>query len=146
MLQFLKNLFNKEDSDVNEEKNEYDPLTIACMLAHEVARSDGDVSESELNSIKDLILLNDRDDSEQILKEISEFSNKNSSFYDFVKKINETFSNEEKENLISVLWDVSFADGILETHEERLIRRIGDLINIKDVRVLKLKHQSKVNN
>ena len=146
MFQFLKNLFNKEDSDVNEEKNEYDPLTIACMLAHEVARSDGDVSESELNSIKELILLNDRDDSEQILKEISEFSNKNSSFYDFVKEINETFSNEEKENLISVLWDVSFADGILETHEERLIRRIADLINIKDVRVLKLKHQSKVNN
>ena len=146
MFQFLKNLFSKEDSVVNEEKNEYDPLTIACMLAHEVARSDGDVSESELDSIKELILLNDRDDSEQILKEISEFSNKNSSFYDFVKEINETFSNEEKENLISVLWDVSFADGILETHEERLIRRIADLINIKDVRVLKLKHQSKVNN
>ena len=145
MFQFLKNLFSKEDSIVYEEKNEYDPLTIACMLAHEVARSDGDVSESELNSIKELILLNDRDDSEQILKEISEFSNKNSSFYDFVKKINETFSNEEKENLISVLWDVSFADGILETHEERLIRRIADLINIKDVRVLKLKHKSKVN-
>ena len=56
------------------------------------------------------------------------------------------FRMKEKENLISVLWDVSFADGILETHEERLIRRIADLINIKDVRVLKLKHQSKVNN
>ena len=60
-----------------------------------------------------------------------------------MKKINETFSNEEKENLISVLWDVAFADGVLETHEERLIRRIADLIFIKDVRVLKLKHQSK---
>ena len=146
MFQFLKNLFSKKNSIAQEESNEYDPLTIACMLAHEVARSDGDVSESELDSIKELILLNDRDDSEEILKKVSEFSNKNSSFYDFVKKINETFSNEEKENLISVLWDVSFADGILETHEERLIRRVGDLINIKDVRVLKLKHQSKVNN
>ena len=146
MFQFLKNFFSKEDSAVNEEKNEYDPLTIACMLAHEVARSDGNVSESELNSIKELILLNDRDDSEEILKKVSEFTNKSSSFYDFVKEINETFSNEEKENLISVLWDVSFADGILKTHEERLIRRIADLINIKDVRVLKLKHQSKINN
>ena len=146
MFQFLKNLFNKKDFIIHEEKNEYDPLTIACMLAHEVARSDGDVSESELNSIKELILLNNRDDSEEILKQVSDFSNENSSFYDFVKKINETFSNEEKENLISVLWDVSFADGVLETHEERLIRRISDLINVKDVRVLKLKHQSKINN
>ena len=143
MFQFLKNLFNKENLNVHEENHEYDPLTIACMLAHEVARSDGDISESELNSIKELIFLNNRNDYEEILKKVSEFSNENSSFYDFVRKINETFSNEEKENLISVLWDVAFADGILETHEERLIRRIADLIFIKDVRVLKLKHQSK---
>ena len=143
MFQFLKNLFNKKDFIVDEDKNEYDPLTIACMLAHEVARSDGDVSESELNLIKELILINNRDDSEKILNKVSEFSNENTSFYDFVKKINENFSIEEKENLISVLWDVAFADGILETHEERLIRRIADLIFIKDIRVLKLKHQSK---
>ena len=52
MFQFLKNLFNKKDLVSHEEKSEYDSLTIACMLAHEVARSDGDVSESELNSIK----------------------------------------------------------------------------------------------
>ena len=79
----------------------------------------------------------------KILKKVSDFSNENNSFYDFVKKINESFSNEEKENLISVLWDVAFADGVLKTHEERLIRRIADLIYIKDVRVLKLKHRSK---
>ena len=143
MFRFLKNLFSKEDLIVHEEKNEFDPLTIACMLAHEVARSDGDISESELNSIKELILLNNRDDSEKILKKVSEFSNEASSFYDFVKEINESFSNEEKENLISILWDVAFADGVLETHEERLIRRIADLIFIKNVRVLKLKHRSR---
>ena len=143
MFQFLKNFFNKKDLDAHEEVNEYDSLTIACMLAHEVARSDGQISESEVNSIKELIILNNRNDSKEILEKVSEFSDKNSSFYDFVKKINESFSNEEKENLISVLWDVAFADGVLEIHEERLIRRIADLILIKDVRVLKLKHQSK---
>ena len=143
MFQFLKNLFSKENSFVHEEKKEYDPLTIACMLAYEVARSDGDVSESELDSIRELIILNNRDDSEKILKKVSDFSNETSSFYDFVKEINESFSNEEKENLISILWDVAFADGVLETHEERLIRRIADLIFIKNVRVLKLKHQSR---
>ena len=143
MLQFIKNIFKKKDSITHEEKNEYDSLTIACMLAHEVARSDGEISESELNSFKEVIILNNRNDYEEILKKISEFSNENNSFYDFVKKINESFSNEEKENLISILWDVAFADGILEVHEERLIRRVADLIFIKNVRVLKLKHQSK---
>jgi uncharacterized tellurite resistance protein B-like protein len=44
------------------------------------------------------------------------------------------------------LWDVAYADTILEVNEERLIRRIADLINIKDLEVLKLKDQSKSDN
>ena len=53
------------------------------------------------------------------------------------------FTKEEKENLILILGDIAFSDDELEVHEDRLIRRIADLINIKDVRVLKLKHESK---
>ena len=34
---------------------------------------------------------------------------------------------------------VAYADLILEVNEERLIRRIADLIKIKDVEVLKIK-------
>ena len=144
MLKFIRKIFVRDNNAAKtEEKKVYDPLTIACMLAYEVARSDGEISEDELKSIKDLILLNNRDDEKEILEKISSFSNENSSFYDFVKEINTNFSYEEKENLIKALWDVAFVDGVLETHEERLIRRIADLIFIKDVRVLKLKYQSK---
>ena len=35
------------------------------------------------------------------------------------------------------------ADKILEVSEEQLIRRIADLINIKDIEVLKIKNISK---
>lgn len=143
MFKFLKNYFKKNSEALSEETKEFDSLTIACMLAYEVARSDGNISEQELNSIKNIIILNNRDDHELIMSQVSDFSNSSSSFYEFVKKINTSFSIEEKENLISILWDVAFADGVLETHEERLIRRIADLIYIKDVRVLKLKHESK---
>jgi uncharacterized tellurite resistance protein B-like protein len=38
---------------------------------------------------------------------------------------------------------VAYADKILEVSEERLIRRISDLINIKDIEVLKIKDRSK---
>jgi uncharacterized tellurite resistance protein B-like protein len=38
---------------------------------------------------------------------------------------------------------VAYADKILEVSEERLIRRIADLINIKDIEVLKIKDISK---
>jgi uncharacterized tellurite resistance protein B-like protein len=41
---------------------------------------------------------------------------------------------------------VAYADKILEVNEERLIRRIADLINIKDIEVLKIKDISKNKN
>jgi uncharacterized tellurite resistance protein B-like protein len=41
---------------------------------------------------------------------------------------------------------VGYADKILEVSEERLIRRIADLINIKDIEVLKIKDISKNKN
>jgi len=41
---------------------------------------------------------------------------------------------------------VAYADKILEVSEERLIRRIADLIKIKDVEVLKIKDISKNKN
>ena len=47
--------------------------------------------------------------------------------------------------LLEFLWDVAYADKILEVNEERLIRRIADLIHIKDIEVLKLKNNSKKN-
>ena len=43
------------------------------------------------------------------------------------------------------MWKTAYADGILEVDEERLIRRVANLINIKDVEVLKLKDSSKTN-
>ena len=65
------------------------------------------------------------------------------SFYEFISDINNDFCKHEKLELIKYLWEVAYADSILDIHEERLIRRIADLINIKDIEVLKLKDRAK---
>ena len=44
---------------------------------------------------------------------------------------------------ISDAGGTAFADGRLDVDEERLVRRVADLINIKDVEVLKLKNEAK---
>ena len=37
------------------------------------------------------------------------------------------------------MWRMAYADNKLDVDEERLIRRMADLINIKDIDILKLK-------
>ena len=65
------------------------------------------------------------------------------SFYEFIEDINREFIKEEKLSLITFLWDVAYADSILDVDEERLVRRIADLIKVKDIDVLKLKDRAK---
>jgi uncharacterized tellurite resistance protein B-like protein len=45
--------------------------------------------------------------------------------------------------MIEFLWDIAYADGLLEVDEERLIRRVANMILIKDFEVLKLKDKAK---
>ena len=74
---------------------------------------------------------------------IEKHSNDSVSFHEFVEDINKDFSKEEKISLIEFLWNMAYADSKLDVDEERLIRRIADLIRIKDVDVLKLKDKAK---
>ena len=64
-------------------------------------------------------------------------------FHDFIQDININYSKDDKLLLIKFLWKTAYADGKLDVDEERLVRRVADLIKIKDIEVLKLKDEEK---
>ena len=119
---------------------------IASVLAYEIARADGDISELESNllieEIKKISKKVNKDEKE-ILQLIELYSKDSVSFYEFIEDINKDFDKENKLSLVSFLWEVAYADSRLDINEERLIRRIADLIRIKDIEVLKLKDKAK---
>ena len=140
--------FRKKKVSKDNVKKDFDIELTASILAYEIARSDGDISKSELklllNEIKKISIKVGKKEKE-ILSIIENYSKNSVSFHEFIFDINETFSKNEKLALIEFLYDVAFADKILEVSEERLIRRIADLIKIKDLEVLKIKDSSKKN-
>ena len=140
------NFFKKKTQPVEKIKNTFDVELTASILAYEVARSDGDISESELALLYDeirkiCIKVGKKED--KIFQIIEEYSKNSVSFYEFIDDINEDYTKEDKLCLIEFLYDVAYADKILEVSEERLIRRIADLVKIKDIEVLKIKNSSK---
>ena len=143
MLNIFKK--NKVEQDA-QQKPEFEIELIGAVLAYEIARSDGDISDSELSLLieetKKIALEVNKTD-EEILSVIKTYSKNSVSFHEFIADINNDFSKEEKLSLISFLWDVAYADSKLDVDEERLIRRIADLIRIKDIEVLKLKDKAK---
>ena len=143
----MLNIFKKKKVSQDTQKNpEFEIELIGAVLAYEIARSDGDISNSELNllieEIKKISKKVNKTD-EEIFSIIETYSKDSVSFHEFIADINNDFSKEQKLSLIGFLWDVAFADSQLDVDEERLIRRIADLIRIKDIEVLKLKDKAK---
>ena len=143
------NFFKKKTNNVENKKNNFEVELTASILAYEIARSDGDISKSELSLLyEEIKKISSKvgKKEEKILEIIEEYSRNSVSFYEFISDINKDYSKEDKLSLIQFLFDVAYADKILEVSEERLIRRIADLIKIKDIEVLKIKDTSKKKN
>ena len=142
----LFNFFKKSSVAPEKTNNLSNHKFIGCVLAYEVARSDGNIDNNELGKIKNEIINKSKDlglDSDAIFATIEMNSNESISFNDFINLINKNFSLDEKEKMIKFLWETAYSDNILEVNEERLIRRIADMINLKDVKVLKLKSEAR---
>ena len=139
--------FKKNDSTkIDQKKNAFEIDLISSVLAYEVARSDGDIDQEELSRLLEeikKISIKVGKSEEDILNLIEIYSNDSVSFYEFIEDINKNFTKEDKLIMISFLWDVAYADSKLDVDEERLIRRIADLIRIKDIEVLRLKDRAK---
>lgn len=137
------NFFKKNKIEQkNDDEASFEIELTAAVLAYEVARSDGEVSDTELNVLMEEISIISKKvgkDQSEILKIIEIYSEDSVSFYEFVHDINQNYSKEEKISLLKFVWKIAYADGQLDVNEEKLIRRLADLIKIKDIEVLKLK-------
>ena len=145
MFNFFKKNISK---DIDDKKPSFEIELTAAVLAYEIARSDGDVGNEELKLLMEEIKIISNKvgkDENEIFKIIEIYSNDSVSFYEFVEDINSNYSKEEKHSLLKFMWDIAFADGKLDVNEERLIRRLADLIKIKDIEVLKLKDSARIN-
>ena len=140
------NIFKKKTKKLENKKITFEIELTAGVLAYEIARSDGEISEPELAILLDeikKISTKVGKEPKKVLEIIEEYSKNSVSFYEFIDDINKDYSKDNKLSLIRFLYDVAFADKILEVNEERLIRRIADMIKIKDIEVLKIKDASK---
>ena len=141
------NFFKKKK--VIEPETEYSKeeiLLVSVSLAFEVAKSDGEIGQTELDKINDqLENIKKHIDKEtsELLSIIENKSDQSVSFHDLVNLVNEKFTLQQKHMLIRFLWDVAYADNILEVDEERLIRRIANLLAVKDIKVLRLKDDAR---
>ena len=117
---------------------------IALCLAFEVANADNDIDAREMDLILqkikesiDISVLTEK----EIFDVIQEESEKRVSFYDIINDINKNLDKKEKIDILKMLWEIAYADEVLDVDEERLIRRSAEMLGIKPSVVLQTKEE-----
>ena len=135
--------FKKKDEKKEKPKN---LKLIALCLAFEVANADNDIDVRErdliLEKIKesvDVSVLTEK----EIFDVIQEESQKRVSFYDIIHDINKNLDKKEKVDVLKMLWEIAYADKVLDVDEERIIRRSAEMLGIKPSIVLQTKEEFK---
>ena len=143
MFQKMFNFFKKKEEKKEKPKN---LKLIALCLAFEVANADNDVDVRErdliLEKIKeslDLSVLTEK----EIFNIIQEESEKRVSFYDIINDINQNLDKKEKIDVLKMLWEIAYADKVLDVDEERIIRRSAEMLGIRPSIVLQTKEEFK---
>ena len=143
------NFFKKKEKQKKTVDSSLEIELTAAILGYEVARSDGNIEKIELAILLDeikKIATKISKNEEEILEIIKIHSRNSVSFHEFIEDINASYTKNDKYNLLHFLWNIAFADGKLDVDEERLIRRVADLIKIKNIDVLKIREKSKNTN
>jgi uncharacterized tellurite resistance protein B-like protein len=135
--------FKKKDEKKEKPKN---LKLIALCLAFEVANADNDIDVRErdliLEKIKESIDVSVLTEKE-IFDVIQEESQKRVSFYDIINDINKNLDKKDKIDVLKTLWEIAYADKVLDVDEERIIRRSAEMLGIKPSIVLQTKEEFK---
>jgi len=134
LLQSLKRIFTGDQSLNTETLNK--EIDILSGLMIEAANTDGEVKQEELNKISHSLINVFKEDPnvvEESLTKAFEDKDNSKSLYYYTSKLNKTYTNEQKLQLIEVLWEIILADNEVHDFETNLIRRLAGLLYISDV-------------
>lgn len=134
LFQSLKNIFSA-DQNINL-KNENNEIDILCGLMIEAANTDGKITQEELNKISHSLINVFKEDPKIVEESLNKaFENKDNSksLYFYTSKLNKSYTDDQKIQLLEVLWEIILADNELHDFEANLIRRLAGLLYISDV-------------
>jgi uncharacterized tellurite resistance protein B-like protein len=146
MLGVFKNIFDGSNKEQNDGDRELKLRVATCVLLLEAATADSNFSSEEQEKI--IQILKSRfqmdDTSVKELIDKSTMGKKNSTdLWYFTSLINENLDNEEKYDLMELVWEVIYSDGTLDKFENYIAHKLLNMLNLDHSRFIELKMKVK---
>jgi uncharacterized tellurite resistance protein B-like protein len=135
MLERLMSILQGDDLPPVAAWRREDVEVAAAALLVEAARVDGAVDPAERATIVALLGARfglDPAAAEALMDLGAREGERSVQLHRFATAVNQRFSEDERVELIEMLWAVVYADGVLSEYEANLLRRIGGLLYVAD--------------
>jgi uncharacterized tellurite resistance protein B-like protein len=137
MIDLAKRFFSRskggsKGSD-GSEADGHDVRVATCALLLEMSYIDGAFTRSERERM--ITLLKKRfglshSHAESLMASAHEEREESVDLWRFARLINEHYSLEEKLRIIETIWDMAYADGRLDKHEDYLVHKLAKLLRL----------------
>jgi uncharacterized tellurite resistance protein B-like protein len=107
-------------------------LAAAALLVH-VVNADGTTAAVELARLRSVIATEfglDARATTELLEKAEERDREAVDFYRFTSVLQRSLDDDRRRKIVEMMWDVAFADGVIDEFEENAIWRVAELLGV----------------
>ena len=107
----------------------------AAVLLVKAALYDGAAEETELAVVRHLLGVRfelSPTEAESLIENATQSADDSVDLYSFTRTVRDTFDEDERIELVEMMWEVVLADGVVHDHEASLMRRVAGLLFVED--------------
>lgn len=133
MIEKLKSFLQGAPSEAEDKSDELQIAVVALLIR--AATTDAKFGEEERAAIRRIALQSfslEEEDLDHLIGEAENAENETMDLHRWVQTIKKAYDEEERIGLIEKMWEVVYADGVLDDYEANLLRRVAGLIYVPD--------------
>ena len=118
-----------------------------AVLMLDVARADYVFEESEFERVLELVEHHfglSPEEAARLVNDAGEEAEDLTSVHQFTELLHKHLDESDKARIVSLLWQIAYADGRLDKYEDSLVLKISDLLYVSRARVMRLKHDAEL--
>ncbi|MEO0971476.1 MAG: TerB family tellurite resistance protein [Pseudomonadota bacterium] len=134
MIDALRELLGLARGEAGAQGLEAQDLSLAtATLLVEMTRADYEQTEEEREVVRAALASHfslAADQAHALLEEAERETARAVSLHDYTSALNDTLDDEQRVEVLKLLWRVALADGRLDKYEEYLVRKVADLLYV----------------
>lgn len=136
MIDIVKRFFSKvpvNSSQEADQTTDHDIRVATCALFVEIASIDEKFTQAEMETLLSILKEKyglSKEYADALIVEAKKELSGSVDLWQFAKRINENYSNDEKIEIIETLWRIVYVDGKMDKYEHYLMNKLQNLLRI----------------